>query len=234
MNVWFNRLVDVTGVVKDQIMLKEALSKLTRDAGFDYYAYLNVRPIGTFAISNYPEEWQRFYLDRRYERIDPIIAQARERMRTFTWSSEKDRRAMSKAARRFYMQAAQFGILSGVTMPILTPFGHISVLTIASRRGSLPPIGEIDAIVAANAVALLHARVEQMEVVPTAQSDVHLTPRQALLLKWAAEGKTMQAIAKIENMSYHNVNFHLNNARKALEAGTLTQATALATKLGLI
>lgn len=38
----------------------------------------------------------------------------------------------------------------------------------------------------------------------------------------------------MEDMSYATVNFHLNNARKALDASSLAQATALATKLKLI
>ncbi|WP_256481306.1 LuxR C-terminal-related transcriptional regulator [Ciceribacter sp. RN22] len=61
-----------------------------------------------------------------------------------------------------------------------------------------------------------------------------MTARQALMLKWSSEGKSMRAIATIEDMTYANVNFHMNNARKALNAGTLAQATALATKLKLI
>ncbi len=44
----------------------------------------------------------------------------------------------------------------------------------------------------------------------------------------------MTSIATIENMFYSTVNFHLNNARKALDAASLAQATALATKLTLI
>ncbi len=44
----------------------------------------------------------------------------------------------------------------------------------------------------------------------------------------------MRAIATIESMSYATVNFHLNNARKALDAASLSQATALATKMKLI
>ncbi|WP_245490205.1 MULTISPECIES: hypothetical protein [unclassified Mesorhizobium] len=35
-------------------------------------------------------------------------------------------------------------------------------------------------------------------------------------------------------MSFATVNFHLNNAPKALDAGSLAQARALATKLKLI
>ncbi|RUV48751.1 autoinducer-binding protein, partial [Mesorhizobium sp. M5C.F.Ca.IN.020.29.1.1] len=89
-------------------------------------------------------------------------------------------------------------------------------------------------LAAVTAVALLHARLEQQEVEPTASVQAELTARQALCLKWSAEGKSMRAIAAIEGMSFATVNFHLNNARKTLDAGSLAQATALATKLKLI
>lgn len=44
----------------------------------------------------------------------------------------------------------------------------------------------------------------------------------------------MKDIATIENISFATVNFHLNNARKTLQASSLAQATALATRLGLV
>ena len=44
----------------------------------------------------------------------------------------------------------------------------------------------------------------------------------------------MRDIAVLEDMSFATVNFHLNNARKALDAGSLAQATAIATRLRLI
>ena len=53
-------------------------------------------------------------------------------------------------------------------------------------------------------------------------------------LSVTVRGKSMKDIAMIERTSYHNVNFHLNNARKALNANTLAQATAIATRLKLI
>jgi len=44
----------------------------------------------------------------------------------------------------------------------------------------------------------------------------------------------MKDIAALENISFAPVTFHLKNARKALDVGTLPHATALATKLKLI
>jgi LuxR family transcriptional activator of conjugal transfer of Ti plasmids len=53
-------------------------------------------------------------------------------------------------------------------------------------------------------------------------------------LRWSAEGKSMRAIAIIENTTYANVAFFIRNAKAALGATTLPQATAMATKFGLI
>ena len=44
----------------------------------------------------------------------------------------------------------------------------------------------------------------------------------------------MRAIAIIENTTYANVAFFVRNAKAALGATTLPQATAMATKFGLI
>lgn len=61
-----------------------------------------------------------------------------------------------------------------------------------------------------------------------------LNNRQAMMLRWSAEGKHVRDIALIEKVSCHNVSFHLNKARRALNANTIAQATAIATKLKLI
>ena len=92
----------------------------------------------------------------------------------------------------------------------------------------------LDQLAAVTAVGYLHAKIEQQRGGNLAPVNCELTPKQALCLKWSAEGKSMRAISTIEGMSFATVNFHLNNARKALDAGSLAQATAIATRLGLI
>ncbi|MER8792401.1 autoinducer binding domain-containing protein [Mesorhizobium sp. M0983] len=215
-------------------MLKEALTHAVHELGFDCYAYLNIQPVRTYAVSNYPVEWRQRYLGRGYKDVDPVVTTARAKMEAFTWAAESPRRVSSGRVRSFYAEAGDFGIRSGVTIPLKTAFGHMSMLTVASRKPSLSLERDIDQLAAVTAVALLHAKFEQQEAEPTASVQVELTARQALCLKWSAEGKSMRAIAAIEGMSFATVNFHLNNARKALDAGSLAQATARATKLKLI
>lgn len=107
------------------------------------------------------------------------------------------------------------------------------MLTLASDKPSLDLETDIDQVAAATAVGYLHV-IEQQNSGVVRGNICELTPKQALCLKWSAEGKTMRDIAVLEDMSFATVNFHLNNARKALDAGSLAQATAIATRLGLI
>lgn len=234
MNAWFQKLIDMSSVALTEDMLKQALPQLARELGFNWYAYLNVQPVRTYAVSNYPEEWQFRYLSSDYSRIDPVVATARAHMKAFSWTGGNPRQAASRAVKSFYAEAGDFGIRSGISIPIRTAFGHMSMLTLASNKSHLSLKTDIDQIAAVTSVAVLHARLEHCEADPTAAQSVELTAKQALCLKWSAEGKSMKAIATIESMSYATVNFHLNNARKALDASSLAQATALATKLKLI
>lgn len=233
MRTWFQRLMDVSSLAHSEQMLKEALAELVQDLGFDCYAYLNVLPVRVFAVSNYHPEWQSRYLTQNFASIDPVVSMAKEQMRAFTWAAGAPR-SLSKPQRRFYSEAGDFGIRSGISIPIRTAFGHMSMLTLASHKPSLCLETDIDQIAAVTAVAQLHAKMEQHDAEPTASVEIDLKAKQALCLKWSAEGKTMRDIASIEGMSFATVNFHLNNARKALDAGSLAQATALATKLKLI
>lgn len=234
MQTWFQRLMDLVFVAPTETKLKAALTELVRDLGFDSYAYLYVQPSRTYAVSNYDREWQNLYFDRGYIEVDPVVKLAGTNMRPFTWSAGSLAQAEMREARRFYSEAGDFGIRSGISIPVRTAFQHLSVLTLASNKPELSIEKDIDQIAAVTAVAFLHAKIEQQNTAPTAQDTFELTAKQALCLKWSAEGKPMKAIAMIENMSFANVNFHLNNARKVLDAGSLAQATAIATKRGLI
>lgn len=234
MKTWFQKLTDISSVARTERMLKEGLAELVQTLGFDCYAYVNLQAVRTYAVSNYPSEWQARYLAQNYAKVDPVVSMAQARMRAFAWVAESPRHSTDKLVRRFYREAGDFGIRSGISIPIRTAFGHMSMLTLASHKRSLSLEKDIDQIAAVTAVSQLHAKFEQQDVEPTASFHVDLKAKQALCLKWSAEGKTMKDIAAIENISFATVTFHLNNARKALDVGTLPHATALATKLKLI
>jgi LuxR family transcriptional activator of conjugal transfer of Ti plasmids len=220
-------------VTQTEETLRKAIADLIQDLGFGGFAFLHVEPSRTVAVSNYPNEWQQRYLEGNYPAIDPIVRTARVRLQPFTWEMGNPRSAKTRKIRGFYEEANDFGIRSGISIPVRTAFQHISMLTLASDKPSLSLDNDIDQIAAVTAVGYLHAKIEQQEG-GVVRGSCDLTPKQALCLKWSAEGKTMRDIAVLEDMSFATVNFHLNNARKALDAGSLAQATAIATRLRLI
>lgn len=231
MKTWCQRLIDIASLARNSRELQGSLSDLVEGFGLKYFTHLVVHPSHTSLISNTPKSWQEIYVRDRFSDFDPIIRKARS-LRAFHWSLDcwkSDRRL-----RQFTQACAAHGIRHGVCIPVRTAFKRLTVLILASDRQVLDPAIDIDNVMATTAVTYLHARFEYLNTRATACSPIDLTPKQALCLKWSAEGKPMKAIAAIENMSFSTVNFHLNNARRALDAGSLAQATATAVKLGLI
>lgn len=234
LNIWLQRLIDLASVANEKHVLENALPALVQDLGFDSYAYLYVEPARMHAISSYAQEWQDRYFSAGYRNVDPVVRTANATMRAFFWSTPRLRDCETNELRRFCMEAGDFGIRSGISIPVRTAGRHMSMLTLASNKPSLLLDKDIDQVAAVTAVTYLHAALEAQDTQPTARRHLELTARQALCLKWSAEGKSMRDIAVLENLSFATVNFHLNNARETLNAANLAQATAIATRLKLI
>lgn len=213
--------------------MKYVLGKSSREAGFRSYTYLSLKAERQWAISNCDREWHRRYIEQSYALIDPVVQIARTRFDAFTWSyDELPKRG--KPARNFCAEAVKFGICAGLTVPITTGFRRVSMLTLASDDVAFAKSQAINPAMAASAVAQIHSRLERIGADLSHQTPIRLKSDELTCLRWSAEGKSMKDIATIENIRYSNVAFHLRNAKTALGAITLPQATAMATQLGLI
>lgn len=232
MNQWFEHLTEQMSLVTNEIDAQKVLERLTADAGFNGYAYVAIQPGICKVISNYAQPWQDRYRENKFLKVDPVMRGLRKRIGAFTWAAPTGR--VSKDQRQFFAEAAEFGIRSGLSIPVNVGFGHVALLTLASEDAKFAESRQIDPIVAASAIGQMHTRLDVMKIVPKLQVQVRLKPDELICLKWSAEGKSMKAIAVIEDTSYANVCFHLRNAKQALGATTLPQATAIATALGLI
>ena len=62
----------------------------------------------------------------------------------------------------------------------------------------------------------------------------HLSPREITCLQWIARGKTAWEIGEILSISRRTVVFHLENAKRKLDAVSLPQAVATALQDRLI
>src|SRR5690606_16288405 len=114
----------------------------------------------------------------------------------------------------FYSSADEAGIRAGICMPVMAPFSNLFTLSLFTDDVTLPHKYQLQPVLSANTVALLHRRVEATEAASIRTPAIELTARQSMVLKWAAEGKTTQEIALLENMTHHTVNFHMKNIRR--------------------
>jgi len=184
MQHWLDKLIDLAALRGDENVLKDALTELAHRAGFFGYAYLYIRPGHTIASSNYPSDWRSIYFKRKFEAIDPIVNRAKSLKRVITWSGEDERRHLSKEERAFFDQAADFGIRSGVTVPIRAANGSTSKFTLASDKPAIDLGRDIDLVAAAAAVGQLHTRMSLLPLTPTAQYPAWLDPKEAAYLNW--------------------------------------------------
>jgi LuxR family transcriptional activator of conjugal transfer of Ti plasmids len=234
MQHWLDKLTDLTALQGDENILKQALGILTDEAGFEGYAYLHIQPGHTLAVSNYHPEWRSIYFEKKLAAVDPVVKRAKSLKQAFVWGNEQDGTRHSKAERAFYAHAAEFGIRSGITIPVRAANGSMSMFTLASERPLLDLDRDIDAIAAAAAVGQLHARMSLLPLTPSAQYPAWLDAKEAAYLKWIAVGKTMEEAADLEGVKYNSVKSKLYETKKRLEIHTMSHLVALAIRAKLI
>jgi LuxR family transcriptional activator of conjugal transfer of Ti plasmids len=227
----FNDLMEACDLAQDERTIKQALRNFAAAVGFDRFAYLNISAGDVRALTNYPTEWQHVYLTNNYAAIDPVVTIAKRAMQPFGWSQGETAGAMPSSI-HFFGEAADFGIRSGVSIPVRGGFGRTALLTLASDKPSAD--AEIrNAVHAITAVAFVHIHLNRIVRAPRGTA-VALTPRQSLCLSWASMGKTMDEIADLLGISERAVRFYVKGARDRLGATNTTHAVRLAVEQNLI
>lgn len=234
MKHWLEKLTDVTAINYNRNGLKEALTALSEDLGFGQFAFFHVNTGTSFAVSNYGKEYQRLYFEKNLKHVDPVVAKAKTLLRAFSWSWDRDKRTLTKAQKEMYERSSDFGIRSGITIPIRTPNGSMSMFTLASGNDNVYLDKDIDAVAAAAAVGQLHARIALLQTQPTSQESVVFTPKEATFLRWTEAGKTVRDIAQIEGVKYNTVRVNIENAKKRLGVYNITQLTSIAIRKKVI
>lgn len=231
----FERVIDLCQVQSSSDALNEALADVTVTAGFDHYAYFRAHPTDNFLATDYPLEWQRRYFARSYVRLDPVVRTAKRGPHVFQWSVDDLRSRSCRELRRFYTEAADFGLKTGISASVPAGFGRFAILTFASSthngaRGTLAADVSGLGLIAA---AFLHASMRYSEHGGNLGAPT-LSSRELACLKWSSEGKTMIEIAAILEISYTCVRRNLKRAMDKLGVCRLSQATAAATRRLLI
>lgn len=234
MNELLLHLIDTLSLPLEERAARRALRGFCEDAGFDYFAYVHLRGQESFAVSNYPREWQELYVKRNYLRIDPVVTRAKHGPPIFTWSAKEAKRVGRRDVMRFFAESARFDIRAGLSISVPVGFKDRMVFTLANGEPEISVGKKIDPVTAAVAVTFVHSRLDRIAQDVCMGADIHLSPREAECLRWFADGMSMPDIADTLGIGYRSVRSYIDEATRKLGAANNRHAASTAIRLGLI
>jgi LuxR family transcriptional activator of conjugal transfer of Ti plasmids len=234
----FQEFIDAIHTAGDEAEFERVASRLTHRLGFRWFAYLRLTRDTPTLISSYPKSWTGRYFDLGYQSLDPVVRRARREHDVFNWGGAAGKPVGNLEQRRFFDEAMTFGISSGITVPIRGGFGRMAAFTLAIDE----PLARSARLLADTAdVAQLAALYFHTHAVtrlgdrPALSGETSvLSQRERQCLAWAAAGKTVADTAVLVEIAPRTVVFHLENARRKLDAASIAQCVAEALRRGLL
>lgn len=175
-------------------------------------------------ITNYAGSWRKHYVEQRYETCDPVVLHSIRQPRPFTWG--RDFGSGNQFTRKFFDEAASYGICYGYTIPIHHWHGRFAALTFATGEQRT----EFKHSVRSNAIALqvlayqFHRQARSALEPVYLTANIYLTCRERQCLSLAAQYKTFDDIGFILGISVHTVKDHIRKAKQKLGVRSVRQA----------
>lgn len=233
-----NEFVDCLHSAHTEDDFRRVAERAAHALGFRWFAYLGQRANGPNLISSYPKSWTSHYFREGYHNIDPVLQEPRSTNRMFLWDGREARSAKSAKERRLFDDALSFKIRTGLTVRIPSSQNQYAAFTLAvdDRSLGLDRFIETSQDMLYTVGLTYHAHVSAKIGRMSEDGGIGsaLTQRERQCLAWISDGKTMQDIAELLNVTPRGVKFHLDNARRNLAALTLPHAVALAFRQGLL
>lgn len=181
-------------------------------------------------------DFSEAYIDQGFMSIDPVLRQVMRENLPLVWGLNEHRKRMSAQEKRLFGFLGDMNLHHGIILAIHSP-GYTSILGMTDDNSEADfriRLGEVAPIVYLFGVFVSETMHRLNLIHPHPQLGPNLTPREIECLNWAAEGKTAWETSQILSIAEATVIFHLENAKKKLNAKTLPQAVALAVGSGMI
>jgi DNA-binding CsgD family transcriptional regulator len=238
-------LVRVRDAVRAGSSFQTEVEAIVASLGFDSFMYgmstapYPLRGSRTYVWTTLPAEWVQIYDRNAYVEIDPRLTQCWERVTPLIWDQQisgADRRATA-----FLDHAAQYGVGSGVVVPLRDPLHPLVLVALNSAQrvvGSTrlsaiySMLGDI-VLLASHFHEAFMAGFVDAGLAPR-QQGAPLSPRELQCLQFACNGLTSADIAFKLGLAERTVNFHFCNIITKLAAANRGEAIALAVSRRII
>ena len=215
-----------------------ALYAISDQLGFDAFLYRGrFQTGGTRFVdkieSNYNPSWRQRYDTQSYVQIDPTVSHACSSLSPLVWSDDM---YTSDVQNNFKEEARQYGLAEGVTFPVHSRNGDFALLSLSLARSDDEARQHARAMLTWGALLATMAHETMGRIVKhhSAARAPRLTPREAEVLRWIAEGKSNWEIARLVEISEHGVSHHVRNILLKFDVGSRHQAVAQAHVFGLL
>jgi LuxR family quorum-sensing system transcriptional regulator CciR len=214
---------DVRGL-ENEAELTEAISEVTADLGFRYFAlthHVDVRRSSSaIRLHNYPAGWAEWFDEQSLGSVDPVHRASNLTSVGFVWSRLSEMITLTVRDRAVLEAARREGIGDGFTVPAHVPGEAHGSCSFACATGEHFSEQHLALLQLVGAFAFEAAR--RMRRMREPNSVVRLTDRQTECVIWAARGKSDWEISQILGISHETVIQHLKQARERYDVGKRT------------
>ncbi len=216
--------------------LETAAAHLCSVLNFTTAGYYRLTRLGAPAVPKLMfgagfEDWVRVYVDRRYAAVDPVIPVAFRRDRPF--SSLEIAREFPEPA-QLHTDRATYWSPDALFCPVASSMGELGLMCWTSNEiVDLPAVDRLAMGIISHAAVTTFKRLcppDELADLPPRP----LTRREAQCTYWASEGKRVNEIAEILELSGHTVRQYLDSAILKLNAKNRGDMLLRASALGLV
>ena len=189
---------------------------------------------GLGVFYNYPLDWQRFYEEKRFDLIDPVLHCAGRYDRSFTWKELEETLPLSRRQHSFFRQGEDAGLRNGIGIPIRGSRGQLAGIAMASSEKTDACTGNLDLMTAlCNQFYTSYKRLlaHNDNQPPLLQ---RLSPKEREVLQWMAAAKTDEEIADILHISRNTVTTHGRHIFEKLDVYNRVSAVVKGIMLGIV
>ncbi|MGB4058035.1 MAG: LuxR family transcriptional regulator [Alphaproteobacteria bacterium] len=238
----FEDFITQSNSAKTPDELFEYLRKAVSNYGFDRVIFSvtfdgelpkDKNQLGIF--HNYVESWDKYYKEKKYHLIDPVLRYAAMQTAPFKWSQLEKNFSLSPNQLKIFREGEEAGLWHGVGVPMRGSRGQLSGIALASSQKVDACEQNLDLIAAfCNQFYLAYKRFYIPSEKDEKGSFISLTPKETEVLHWLFNTKTDEEIATILGISKNTVDTHIRKIYEKMGVHNRIAAAIKGLMLGLI
>jgi DNA-binding CsgD family transcriptional regulator len=184
-------------------------------------------------IHNYPRDWMEYYFEKGFDRIDPVLIHASQKVGMFEWKEIPRYLDLRKKQRLCLNLGEEAGLHNGLGILMRGPCNQTAGIALACSEKKDSFDGAVDLVSAyCNHYYVSYKRLNERPA--PAGPNLFLTDKERDILSMVARGKSDAMIARKLHMSVHTVDSHMRKIFRKLETNNRTMAVVKALARGLI